>query len=44
MKHRKNYNGIKTYASEVARELSGIELRFAMGLATREDQLASLAV
>ena len=33
-----------TYASEVARQLSGIELRFAMGLATKEDQQASLVV
>ena len=32
-----------TYTFEVARELSGIELRFAMGLATKEDQQASLA-
>jgi hypothetical protein len=32
-----------TYAFEVTRELSGIELRFAMGLETKEDQRAATA-
>jgi hypothetical protein len=32
------------YAFEVARELSGVEMRFAMGLVTKDDQQAALAV
>lgn len=31
------------YAFETARELAGVELRFSMGLATREDERAALA-